>query len=112
MPTQFSFALETLKRDIKMLEHTRDSLFRKIAEKISRNHSIDWENWDDEETDSLENDAITNICFFEELLDDYDEELTIDEYNYIVSRIMEGYILISVLERKRTIEKLIKTSVE
>ena len=91
-----------------MLEYTRHNLYSKIAEKISRNYDIDWDNISSEEADDAYDDAVHNICFYEELLDEYRGEFELEEYQEVISRLMENYIAIAILDRRTAIEDLIE----
>lgn len=88
------------------MSEERFLLFEKIADKITRHMEIDWD-LPNTESIEIEDAAISNIIFYEELLDEYNEDLSEGEMELIMKRLMEGYIALSIIERKRAIEELI-----
>lgn len=92
-----------------MLEYTRHNLYSKIAEKISRNYSINWDEITDEDVDATFDDAVASIVFYEELLHEYNGEFELEEYQEVVGRLMECYITIALVEKRDAIEELLKS---
>lgn len=91
-----------------MLDNTRHNLYSKIAEKISRNHEINWDGVSTEEADDLYMEAVSKIVFLEDFLDEYDGDLSLEEYQNVITEMMRCYIEISILERRQAIEELIE----
>jgi len=92
-----------------LFDPTRHNLFSKIADKMARQYNINWEGINDEEAEDLYDETVNAITFYEEILDEYKDEITVDEYQVIVTDMIQHYITISLLERREAIENLIKS---
>lgn len=91
----------------------RLKLIKKIAQKVSESHYIEWEAWSEEECENLERTHSQIVSAFEELLNE--EPNILDEegpefVEYLMDSMLNSYVITTILKRKRDIEEVIRQS--
>lgn len=91
----------------------RLKLIKKIAERVSEDYSIEWEQWSEEECEQLERTHGNIVSAFEELLEE-DPDILDGEgaefAEHFMDSMLNSYIITSILQRKRHIEEVIRQS--
>lgn len=89
------------------------ALLRKIAERVSLEYEINWDEWDEENEKEIKQDVESSIEQFEKLFFELEETEEADEdmYQYVMECLVSGYTIAAIMERKRKIEEIILAKV-
>lgn len=83
-----------------------------MGESIADEYRIDWDKWDESETESLEKMVTISLKFYEKLFSEFNpdkEEHTIEIFEEILENLISGYTLQTIIDRKKAVEELIST---
>lgn len=88
-------------------------LLRKIAERISFEYEINWDEWETQDHDEMFKEVTTALKEFESLLDEMEntEDVDVEVYEYVMESLISGYTIMALLERKKKIDEVILAKV-
>lgn len=93
--------------------HTKNlQLLKLMAESTANTYVIEWDKWSDEETAKIEKTNVILLKYYEKLFNEFnidDEKHTDEIFEDILENLISGYVVASIINRKKSIEKLISS---
>ncbi len=86
---------------------------RKIAERISHEHEINWDEWEKEDARAYTDNLTQAISEYEALVKDIEDKPHVDDsiYEYVMETLLSAYVIQFLLVRKKKIEEVILAKV-
>jgi hypothetical protein len=85
---------------------------KSVGESMANEYSINWESWTEEETKRIEKEANISMKFYEKLFREFNidnEEHTVEMFEDILENLVSGYVLLSIINRKKAVDELLSS---
>ena len=86
---------------------------RKIAESISHEYEINWDEWEKEDARAHTENLTQAIIEYEALVKDIEEKPHVDDsvYEFVMETLLSAYVMQILFDRKKKIEEVILAKV-